>query len=279
MENVETVNPGEILTARCTYNSSGHDTPTRIGLCPAPAVCRARLTRLLLSAGHTGGDEMCNLYLMFYTVSPQDDFVVCVDEQNPGLTSQLPPGSDVPLPPNPLLEHSATGETPLSYDNGQGEAGLSPPVKRPESSVRKRPGVALNGDYDSYNPPSPSLTDTVAAPDTNTDEAEGGLEVQPRSAQYQPRCVEITFPPVSRVNRRKGFNLISVIRYGYQYQYQVPEYQYQDTNFPQLDIDDQSSLDARARLEKKQDRVRLGGHLITVSCYSIIVFYLLFNDH
>ena len=57
--------------------------------------------------------------------------------------------------------------------------------------------------------------------------------------------------------------MISVIRYGYQYQYQVPEYQYQDTNFPQLDIDDQSSLDGRARLEKKQDRVRLG-HLITV---------------
>ena len=31
MENTETVNPGEILTARCTYNSSGHDTTTRIG--------------------------------------------------------------------------------------------------------------------------------------------------------------------------------------------------------------------------------------------------------
>ena len=81
----------------------------------------------------------------------------------------------------------------MSYANGQGEDGLQTPVKRPESSVRKRPGVALNGDYDSYNPASPSITDLVAAPDTNTDEADGG--VQPRSAQYQPRCVEITFSP------------------------------------------------------------------------------------
>ena len=78
-----TVNPGEILAARCTYNSTGHATPTKIG--------------------HTGGDEMCNLYLMFYTLSPEDDFVVCVDEQNAGLSSQLPPGNDVPLPPNPEL--------------------------------------------------------------------------------------------------------------------------------------------------------------------------------
>ena len=175
MENVETINPGEILTARCTYNSTGHNAPTKIG--------------------HTGGDEMCNLYLMFYTVTPQDDFVVCVDEQNPGLTSQLPPGSDVPLPANPLLEHSATEETPLSYDNGQGEAGLQPPVKRPESSVRKRPGVAMNGEYDSSIAASPSLTDLLAGPDTNTQEGDGVVDLQPRSAQYQPRCV--TIPPGS----------------------------------------------------------------------------------
>ena len=33
MENVETVNPGDILTARCTYNSMGRNTATKIGLC------------------------------------------------------------------------------------------------------------------------------------------------------------------------------------------------------------------------------------------------------
>ena len=146
-----------------------------------------------MPSGHTAGDEMCNLYLMFYTVTPQDDFVVCVDEENTGLTSQLPPGSDVPLPPNPLLEHSASQETPLTYDNGQEEAGLQPPVKRPESSVRKRPGVASNGDYDpSYSAASSSLTDLVDVdgPLTNNDEADALVEVQPRSAQYQPRCVK-----------------------------------------------------------------------------------------
>ena len=147
---------------------------------------------LLFAPGHTGGDEMCNLYLMFYTLTPEDDFVVCVDEQNSALTSQLPPGSDVPLPPNPLLEHSATEETPLSYDNGQGEAGLQPPVKRPDGSVRKRPGVAINGDYDSYNAASPSITDLVDAPDTNTDEGDGFVGVQPRSTRYQSRCVTRT---------------------------------------------------------------------------------------
>ena len=36
---------------RCTYNTVGHRTPTRIGA--------------------TGGDEMCNLYLMYYTLSAE----------------------------------------------------------------------------------------------------------------------------------------------------------------------------------------------------------------
>ena len=131
---------------------------------------------IVFCSGHTGGDEMCNLYLMFYTVSPEDDFVVCVDEQNPGLTSQLPPGSDVPLPPNPELEHEAagTGELPQNFDNGQPDAQPGQPVKRP------RPA---NGDYD-YS--SPSLTDLADDPDSNT-ELDGVME--PRSVQYTPRCV------------------------------------------------------------------------------------------
>merc|ERR1719245_2452843 len=120
------VNPGEILAARCTYNSLGHATSTKIG--------------------HTGGDEMCNLYLMYYTLSASDDFVVCVDEQNPGLTSQLPEGNDTPLPVNPELEHRAQGqsEAPESYDNGQGHTNMQRPVKKTEtggSGTRKRPGA------------------------------------------------------------------------------------------------------------------------------------------
>jgi len=124
MEKEEIVNPGEILAARCTYDSRGHSTMTKIG--------------------HTGGDEMCNLYLMFYTLSSEDDFVLCVDEQNAALTSQLPEGNDTPLPPNPELEHMASGhvshETEQNYDNGH--AGhMEIPVKKQDSTVRKRPGV------------------------------------------------------------------------------------------------------------------------------------------
>ena len=67
-----TVNPGEILAARCTYDSTGHATPTKIG--------------------HTGGDEMCNLYLMFYTKSPsqRQTFQICEGEADPQISRSLP---------------------------------------------------------------------------------------------------------------------------------------------------------------------------------------------
>ena len=119
----------------------------------------------------------------------EDDFVLCVDEQNAALTSQLPKGNDTPLPPNPELEHMASGhvshETEQNYDNGH--AGhMEIPVKKQDSTVRKRPGVD-NGDY----------TDIVDS-DTNTDNMGDGLEnlvatvaydgdgvaVQPRAALY-----------------------------------------------------------------------------------------------
>jgi len=124
MQTTLTVNPGEMLAARCTYNTTGHHTQTKIGA--------------------TGGDEMCNLYLMFYTLSTQDDFLVCVDEQNPALTSKLPPGNDQPLPPNPALEHKAAGQEAdlVSYSNGLPDADTVPsPSKKGENSVKKRPGV------------------------------------------------------------------------------------------------------------------------------------------
>ena len=169
MEKEMTVNPGEILAARCTYNSLGHATSTKIG--------------------HTGGDEMCNLYLMFYTLSASDDFVVCVDEQNPGLTSQLPEGNDTPLPVNPELEHRAQGqaEAPERYDNGQGHTNMQRPVKKTEtggSGTRKRPG-ADDGDYDDDN--LDTNTDDMGdgiLNDVASDE-EGAAGVQPRAANYK----------------------------------------------------------------------------------------------
>lgn len=172
MEKEMIVNPGEILAARCTYNSMGHTTSTKIG--------------------HTGGDEMCNLYLMFYTLSASDDFVVCVDEQNPGLTSQLPEGNDTPLPANPELEHRAMGqpgqgEAGQRYDNGQGQTNKERPVKKQDGgSSRKRPGVD-DGDYDdNLDTNSIEIGDGLlndGGNDVASDEDEGA-GVKPRAANY-----------------------------------------------------------------------------------------------
>lgn len=172
MEKEMIVNPGEILAARCTYDSTGHATSTKIG--------------------HTGGDEMCNLYLMFYTLTASDDFVVCVDEQNPGLTSQLPEGNDTPLPANPELEHRAMGqpgqgEAGQSYDNGRGHTNKERPVKKQDGGST-RPG-ADDGDYDdNTDTNSDDIGDGLLNDGGNDvasdEEAEEGAGVQPRAANY-----------------------------------------------------------------------------------------------
>ena len=48
---------------------------------------------LYLLLGSSGDDEMCNLYLMFYSLSKTDDFKLCFDEQNPRLSRMLPDGN------------------------------------------------------------------------------------------------------------------------------------------------------------------------------------------
>jgi len=90
LKNEETVNPGEFLAARCSYNTTGHHENVKIGA--------------------TGADEMCNLYLMYYSYSKGDTFKVCFDEQVSGLNRNLPQGNDVPLPANAMLEHKAHGD-------------------------------------------------------------------------------------------------------------------------------------------------------------------------
>ena len=158
------MNPGEILAARCTYNTTGHHTATKIGA--------------------TGGDEMCNLYLMFYTLSTNDDFIVCADEQNAALTSQLPYGNDIPLPSNPALEHKASGleEPVLNYNNGAPNQNMLPmPVKKGGNTVKKRPGVdtgsvkkkpGVEPNYGEYGDLS-NLDKTVAYSTNNADNGGG----------------------------------------------------------------------------------------------------------
>ncbi|XP_063589457.1 peptidyl-glycine alpha-amidating monooxygenase A-like isoform X2 [Penaeus indicus] len=91
MSQVYHVSTDKILHARCTWNSTNCKTHTYIG--------------------QTSGDEMCNLYLMYYTDREQgSETGGCWTESFPVITQNLPADSDVPLPPNPALEEHAQGE-------------------------------------------------------------------------------------------------------------------------------------------------------------------------
>ena len=57
--------------------------------------------------GATAGDEMCNLYLMYYTEYGPAGYQSCMNEQTPVITASLPEDSDEPPPRNPLLEEHA----------------------------------------------------------------------------------------------------------------------------------------------------------------------------
>jgi hypothetical protein len=43
-------------------------------------------------SGQSGAEEMCNLYLMYYTLSDRDDFKICFDEEDRALSWKLPEG-------------------------------------------------------------------------------------------------------------------------------------------------------------------------------------------
>ncbi|XP_042891755.1 peptidyl-glycine alpha-amidating monooxygenase B-like isoform X4 [Penaeus japonicus] len=91
MSEVFHVSTDKILHARCTWNSTNCKTHTYIG--------------------QTSGDEMCNLYLMYYTDREHgSETGGCWSESFPAITQHLPADSDVPLPPNPELEEHAQGE-------------------------------------------------------------------------------------------------------------------------------------------------------------------------
>ena len=104
MKKVQTVYPGkDVLAARCTYNSTGKDTATNIGA--------------------TAGDEMCNLYIMFFSEPGKvSDFLGCTNEQEgEGITRGLPEDSDKAPDKRPELEahahdlHSAGGPQEINY--------------------------------------------------------------------------------------------------------------------------------------------------------------------
>ena len=68
---------------------------------------------------------MCNFYIMYYTdVDHGESFGMCGINQFPEVVSQLPPGNDVPLPPNLLLESKAAGRMEQGKANGGGSTRL-----------------------------------------------------------------------------------------------------------------------------------------------------------
>lgn len=115
------VKPGDKLVARCTFNSTG----------------RGRYTNV----GSTGEDEMCNFYIMFYTDAADDrPSDQCGGNMYPDLTMNLPPGNDVTLPPNPLLDEMAHGH--------HHHAGMTSTATQEAPSVDKAiPPAATSGQH------------------------------------------------------------------------------------------------------------------------------------
>lgn len=94
-DSVHAIKPGDVVAAQCTYNTSG--------------------TFRDISMGNTHNDEMCNLYIMFYTTD-DNTYFGCWDDRL-RIAQQLPPDASQPLPPNKLLEDEAHG-----HHHGGGDA-------------------------------------------------------------------------------------------------------------------------------------------------------------
>lgn len=113
-----TINPMDYVVAQCTFSTKNFDKFTQIGM--------------------TAGDEMCNLYLMYYTASrdPEDHNLDCGDEEYPEISEHLPMDSDVPLPRNKTLEEHAMG-----HHSGGATSPIVSPSTEKTSHSRKRPGI------------------------------------------------------------------------------------------------------------------------------------------
>jgi hypothetical protein len=81
------VKSGEYLIARCTYNTTQITQGVRIGM--------------------TAGDEMCNLYIMYYTTRENSRYRMCMSDSYPTLSKNLPRSSKEPPPYNAMLEQKA----------------------------------------------------------------------------------------------------------------------------------------------------------------------------
>ncbi|KFM62519.1 Peptidyl-glycine alpha-amidating monooxygenase A, partial [Stegodyphus mimosarum] len=136
MQRKHTITNNDILAARCTYNSTEMNVPVKIG--------------------SSSTDEMCNLYLMYYTeyrnaLSGQSP--PCVGVQFRELVQNLPPGNDIPLPRNPEMEQQAFGgghhHTAITYKNFEKDGFSSPSFNAgfslSDTSTHYGPKINANG--------------------------------------------------------------------------------------------------------------------------------------
>ncbi|XP_017491334.1 PREDICTED: peptidyl-glycine alpha-amidating monooxygenase-like, partial [Rhagoletis zephyria] len=119
------VSRGDLLFARCTFNSTGKDTVTVIG--------------------STAADEMCNLYLMYYSpnnllresgsrhsrIGESRVQELCSGVQLASKDYELPLGNDVPLPRNRTLEESARGQNSIHHQHSTTQSGGQHPHPHP----------------------------------------------------------------------------------------------------------------------------------------------------
>jgi len=74
---------------------------------------------LSVNDSDTHNDEMCNLYVMFFAENGRKPYFTCRDNSFPHLFDDIPPGNDVPLPPDEYLDAVASGQVHNGIDNWQ----------------------------------------------------------------------------------------------------------------------------------------------------------------
>jgi peptidylamidoglycolate lyase len=88
MNNIE-IKKGDYLVSRCTFDAKNKSVETHIGA--------------------THNDEMCNLYIMYYTPNGERSYYLCMGNNVPDLVRSMPLDSDTALPPNSVLYDIAVG--------------------------------------------------------------------------------------------------------------------------------------------------------------------------
>ncbi|XP_038076375.1 peptidyl-glycine alpha-amidating monooxygenase B-like [Patiria miniata] len=97
MDRIYEIKDGDILAARCTYNSQSRHSITY--------------------AGGSSHDEMCNFYMMYYTDAFEGEtYKMCWSEGSQQLFQYIPPGSDIAPSKPPRVSTDAGKEEPDRYD-------------------------------------------------------------------------------------------------------------------------------------------------------------------